>query len=83
MPDEVDFRFHAGRLLENPAWKRALGDMRARLDRERDSLDWDDERRQYVSIAMTLLAKLERHVTQMAEPDNVAAFHRQQATKVV
>lgn len=78
MPDDVDYVFHANRLLENPAWKRALMELRTQLDRERDALGWVDEGRQYVSIAQTLLTKLERRVEGMATAGKVEQFHRRQ-----
>lgn len=82
MPEEVDYRFYADRLLENPAWSRGLADMRKRLAHERDNLDFHDERRLHVSIAETLLTKLERQFRMMANTGRLEHFHKQQAGKV-
>lgn len=81
MIEGVDYVFHAGRLLENPAWGKALADMRAQLARERDALGYDDDKRKHVSIAETLLTKLERRVVGMAESHKVEQFHRRQEQK--
>lgn len=83
MADEHDYVFHANRLLENPAWKRILADLRAQLDRERDSLEYHNEGRRYVSIAQSLLTKLERQAHSMAESGKVEQFHRQQEARAI
>lgn len=79
MPDEVDFAFHAARLLENPAWRKVVAEVRDQLASERDLMGWDDEGRRYVSIAETLLTKLERRVAGIATSGRVEHFHRRQA----
>lgn len=83
MIDEVDYVFHAGRLLENPAWKKAIADLRTQLAHERDSLAYDDSKRAHVSIAETLVTKLERRVAGMASANRVEQFNRQQQARTV
>jgi len=80
--EEVDYRFHAKLLLENPALRKAFEDLRKRLEIERDQLDLHDERRLHVSIAETLLTKLEREFRKLANTGRVEQFHKQQRGNV-
>lgn len=83
MVDEVDYVFHAARLLENPAWKKAVADLRATLAHERDALAWDDGRRAYVSVAESLVTKLERRIAGMANANQIEQFNREQVRRAV
>ena len=83
MTDDVDYVFHAGRLLENPAWRKLIDDTRLRLSWERDAVAWDAEERHYISIAETLLTKLERRAEQMAMRSRIEQFHREQAERQI
>ena len=82
MAEDVDFVFHANRLLENPAWRKALDDVRRKLHSERDSLDYAAEERLYISIAETLLTKIERRIETMATANKVKQFHLEQAKRI-
>ena len=82
MPEDVDYAFHAARLLENPAWKKLFAELRLQLGRERDALDYSDEARRYVSIAETLLGKLERRAESMAQANKVEQYHKWRASKM-
>ena len=67
MPDEVDYAFHAERLIENPALARALSDEREAILREMHRLEtWQTDERWAVSVHLTLIDSFERRLRRMA-----------------
>ena len=83
MPDDVDYVFHGQRLLENPAFQRALEDERDALAKEMHRLEWHQkEERWAVSVALTTVENLERRWRRMAQHGRIEQFHAKMARSV-
>ena len=66
--DPNEMAHHAARMLENPAWRALIEQARAQLARERDALALDAEARKAVSIAESVLTRIERRAALLAQP---------------
>ena len=67
MPEDVDYAFHAERLIENPALAKALNDERDAIAREMHGLEpWQRDERWAVSVQLTLIDSFERRLRRMA-----------------
>lgn len=72
---------HAIRLVNNPAWDRVLADVRRSLDRERDRLPLADPARQHISIAQTMIGKIERYAVTLTKSGKVEQFNATTAAR--
>lgn len=73
--DDVDYVFHAQLLAKNPAMAKAFEDLRAEYARERDRLALHErDERWAVTVAESVLTKLERRLAKMTETGRIEQF---------
>ena len=83
MAIDTEYQFHAQRLMENPAWRRLFDDARRDLDHDRDRLELSDrDGRWAITVAETMLTKLERRAALLAETGKIEQFHAERMGKV-
>jgi len=75
MTDDVDYVFHAQLLAKNPALPKAFADLREEYARDRDRLALDAVNERWaVTVAESVLTKLERRLAKMTETGRIEQF---------